>query len=232
MSKKSKRLSQALTLITKELYTLDEALQFMVEYKELCKAKFDETVEVVFKLGVDPKRSDQVVRGSIAMPHGLGKTLQVAVFTRPERFEEAKQAGADIVGGEELIEKVKSNGVTFDACLATPDIMPKLAILGKILGPKGLMPNPRIGTVSENIVEAIKKVKSGQVEYKVEKAGLIHAGIGKLSFDSSSLKDNIKALYNAILAAKPTASKGIYMQKACLSISQGPSIVLDMSSLT
>lgn len=228
----NKRIKNARSLIEDgKLYSLDEALGAIVEYSSSFQAKFDETVEVVMKLGVDPRHSDQLVRGAVAMPHGLGKKVRVAVFVREERHEEARNAGADIVGAEDLIDRVKSGEIDFDICIATPEFMPKIAVLGKILGTKGLMPNPKLGTVAEDIVTAIKRVKMGQVEYKVEKAGLIHAGIGKVSFGVSDIKGNVVALYNAVMAAKPAAAKGVYMQKMYLSTTHGPSIELDVKSL-
>ena len=165
------------------------------------------------------------------MPHGLGKKISVAVFTKDERHKEALDAGADIVGSEDLIEKVKNGEIKFDVCIATPDFMPKMTSLGKILGTKGLMPNPKLGTVSENITVAVKKAKIGQVEYKVEKAGLIHAGVGKLSFAVSALRENIIALYEAVLNAKPVAAKGMYMRKIYISTTHGPSIALDLKGM-
>lgn len=232
LSKKlDKRMRKASVLVKQEVYDLDTALTVLNDYKTQCSAKFDETVEVVFKVGVDPRQSDQMVRGSVAMPYGLGKTVRIAVFAKPERHKEATEAGADLVGFEDLIEKVKAGQVDFDICLATPDIMPKLAALGKILGPKGMMPNPKLGTVAENIAEAVKQVKAGRVEFKIEKAALIHAGIGKLSFSKEALKANIKSLYEAVLSAKPNTSKGIYMQKMYISTSQGISLRLDLTSM-
>ncbi len=227
----NKRMRRAYALIKAETYNLDSALAVLTQYKNICQAKFDETVELTFKVGVDPRQSDQMVRGSVAMPSGLGKTVRIAAFVKQERQQEAKDAGADVVGFEDLMDQIKAGKIDFDVCIATPDIMPKLAALGKILGPKGLMPNPRLGTVTEDIVEAIKQTKSGRVEFKIEKAALIHAGIGKLSFENDALKANIKAMYDAVVAAKPNASKGIYMQKMYISTSQGISLRLDLSSM-
>ncbi len=229
--KLDKRMQRARALVKRDLYDLESALSVLEEYGSSCAAKFDETVEVVFKVGVDPRQSDQMVRGSVAMPCGLGKDVRVAVFTKPERHKEALDAGADIVGYEDLISQVKAGRIDFDTCLATPDVMPKLAALGKVLGPKGLMPNPRLGTVAEDIADAVRRVKAGQVEFKIEKAALIHAGIGKLSFKRDALKTNVNALYEAVLAAKPSASKGIYMQKMYISTSQGISLCLDLASM-
>ncbi|WHQ47098.1 MAG: 50S ribosomal protein L1 [Candidatus Midichloria sp.] len=228
----NKRISGAKALVNQnKLYTLDEALNVLERYSKEFKSKFDETVEVVFKLGVDPRHSDQMVRGVIPMPHGLGKKVCVAVFAKNERHEEALKAGADIVGSEDLVDKVKGGKINFDICIATPDFMSKIAVLGKILGTKGLMPNPKLGTVSDNIVTAVTNAKSGQVEYKVEKAGLIHAGVGKLGFALAALKANIAVLYNAVLNAKPVGAKGVYMQKMYISTTHGPSIALDLRSM-
>ncbi|MDJ1257238.1 MAG: 50S ribosomal protein L1 [Candidatus Midichloria sp.] len=228
----NKRINGARALVEQsKFYTLDEALNILEQYSEKFKSKFDESVEVVFKLGVDPRHSDQMVRGVIPMPYGLGKKVRVAVFAKNERHEEALKAGADIVGSEDLVEKVKGGKINFDVCIATPDFMTKMATLGKILGTKGLMPNPKLGTVSDNIVIAVKNARSGQVEYKVEKAGLIHVGVGKLSFALSALKENIAALYNAVLNAKPAGAKGIYMQKMYISTTHGPSIALDLRNM-
>ena len=226
----NKRIQKARALVDKsKLYTLDEALSVMcVEYKENLSSKFDETIEVVFKLGVDPRHSDQMIRGVAVMPNGLGKTVKVAVFTRNERKEEALSAGADIVGADDLVEEVKAGNINFDVCIATPDFMSKLTSLGKILGTKGLMPNPKLGTVSDNLIEAVTIAKSGRVEYKVEKAGLVHAAVGKLSFTVGALKENVLSLYKIILNAKPSGAKGVYMQKMCISSTHGPSMELDL----
>lgn len=228
----NKRINKARSLIERnKFYTLDDALALLRVYSEKFKSKFDETVEVVFKLGVDPKHSDQIVRGVVPMRHGLGKKVTVAVFTKAERVGEALAAGADIAGAEELVEEVKDGRINFDVCIATPDFMPKMAALGKILGTKGLMPNPKLGTVVDNVAIAVKNVKFGQVEYKVEKAGLVHAGVGKLSFAASALKDNVMVLYGAILNAKPDSAKGVYMQKMYITTTHGPSIALDLKSM-
>ncbi|WP_039455631.1 50S ribosomal protein L1 [Candidatus Jidaibacter acanthamoebae] len=232
MAKLSKRLKKSFELVSEnQVYSLDEALQIVKKYAVEAKTKFDETVDVVFKLGVDPRQSDQMVRGVVAMPNGLGKQVRVAVFAKPERMEEAKKAGADVVGGDDLVEEVKNGRLDFDLCIATPDMMVKVGTLGKVLGPKGMMPNPKLGTVSNDIAAAVKQAKSGQVEYKTEKAGLVHAGVGKVSFEESSLKENIIALYHALINAKPSSSKGVYMQKMHLSTSMGPSIPLDIQKV-
>ena len=228
----NKRINGARSLVESgKCYVLDDALALLMVYSEKFKSKFDETVEVIFKLGVDPRHSDHMVRGVVPMPHGLGKKVVVAVFTKAERIKEAFAAGADIAGAEELVEKVRGGEVNFDVCIATPDFMAKMTVLGKILGIKGLMPNSKLGTVDDNIAIAVKNAKSGQVEYKLEKAGLIHAGVGKISFATSALKANIMALYNAVLNAKPASAKGIYMQKMYISTTHGPSIALDLKDM-
>jgi len=229
--KKSKRLRLALSMVTKETYSLDDALHFFSEYRDQCKAKFDETVEIILKLGVNTKQSDQVVRGAVPMPNGLGKQVRVAVFGPSEIHEDAKNFGAEVVGAEDLIEEVKNGRLDFDVCISVPNFMSKLAVLGKILGPKGLIPNPKLGTVTDDVKSAIQRVKSGQVSYKAEKGGIIHAGVGKLSFDLNALRENILCLYGSVLAAKPQTSKGVYMQKGYLGVSEGPSIRLDLDSL-
>ena len=228
-----KRLKKARELIKgKEVYTLDEALKVFKRYKESGHStKFDETMDVTLKLGVDPRHSDQMIRGVISMPNGLGKDVRVAVFTNADRVSEAKDAGADVYGSEDLIDKVKAGQFNFDVCIATPDMMPTLGKIGKLLGPKGLMPNPKLGTVSNDIAEAVKKAKYGQVEYKTEKAGIIHAGVGKLSFEVDKLKENIMALYKVVLAAKPSGLKGTYMKGFHLSSSMGVSVEIDLTGL-
>ncbi len=232
MAKLSKRLKKLSGLVDQnKAYSLEDALNIIGQYSTEGKAKFNETVDVVFKLGVDPRQSDQMVRGVVAMPNGLGKQVRVAVFVKPERIQEAKEAGADVVGSDELVEEVKNGKVDFDLCIATPDMMVKVGTLGKILGPKGLMPNPKLGTVSNDIAAAVKQAKSGQVEYKTEKAGLIHAGVGKVNFEAGALKENILALYSAVVSAKPASSKGIYMQKMHLSTTMGPAILLDLQKV-
>lgn len=228
----TKRLQKAQEVLADQSpKSLSEALGLIHKYAEVAKAKFDESVNVVFKLGVDPKQSDQMVRGAVAMPNGLGKTVRVAVVAKPERVKEALAAGADIAGSEEFIDEMKAGKLEFDVLIATPDMMVSISKLGKVLGPKGLMPNPKLGTVNEDITTAVKLAKSGQVEYKTEKAGLVHAAFGKLSFSKEALEQNFKALYDAVVAAKPASSKGVYMVYAYLSTSQGPSIRLDLARL-
>ena len=199
--------------------------------KKNATAKFDETVEIIYKLNVDPKHSDQMVRGVIGMPHGTGKQIRIAVFAKSEKQKEALDAGAEIVGAEDLVDQVKSGKIEFDRCIATPDMMASLGAVAKILGPKGLMPNPKLGTVTMNISEAVKAAKSGQVEYRVEKAGIVHAGCGKASFDSEKLFDNIKTLTNAIIKAKPSGAKGNYLKAVYISSTMGASCRVDLSTL-
>lgn len=234
MSKKlSKRLKVAQKLVSKSSYNIDEAVKLLSEYRKNCAAKFDETLEATFKLGIDPKQSDQMIRGSVSLPYGSGKTSKIAAFVNAEKMKEAKDAGADIIGGEDLIEEVKKGKIDFTICVATPDMMPKMASLGKILGPKGLMPNPKLGTVTFEIADAIKSIKAGQAEYKTEKAGLVHTIVGKLSFSEEAIKGNIRAVYEALMEAKPATmnKKSVYMKKICISPSQGPALNIDLVSL-
>ncbi len=225
----SKRLNRARELVGSSTYELSDALDLLKSYKDSCGAKFDETVEVVFKLGVIPGRSDQVVRGAVAMPGGLGREVRICAFVGPEEEEEARKAGVELAGGESLIEDVKNGRVDlrFDVCLATPGIMPKLAVLGKILGPKGLMPNPKTGGVTSDIGEAVRSVRAGQVDYRSDKGGLVHAGIGKVTFTKDALMSNIKALCAALLSSKPSGIRGDYIRKMYMSTSQGVSIAVN-----
>ncbi|QIE56943.1 50S ribosomal protein L1 [Pikeienuella piscinae] len=192
-------------------------------------AKFDETVEIAMNLGVDPRHADQMVRGTVTLPSGTGKTVRVAVFARGPKAEEAEAAGADIVGAEELMETVQSGKIEFDRCIATPDMMPIVGRLGKVLGPRNLMPNPKVGTVTMDVAEAVKAAKGGQVQFKVEKAGVVHAGIGKASFDEESLLANARAFVEAVGKAKPAGAKGTYMKKISLSSSMGPGVTVDVA---
>ena len=209
-------------------YGLEEAVQMV---RANAKAKFDETVELSMNLGIDPRHADQMVRGLLSLPNGTGKTLKVAVFARGPKAEEAKAAGADIVGAEDLAERVQAGDFGFDRCIATPDMMALVGRLGKILGPRGLMPNPKLGTVTMDVKGAVNAAKSGQIEFRAEKAGIIHAGIGKASFDDEKLLENIRALVDAVQKAKPTGAKGTYLQKASLSSTMGPGVRLDVGSL-
>ncbi len=224
-----KRLAAAKATIDRsKLYPLPEAVALI---KAAAKAKFDETVEFSMNLGIDPRHADQMVRGLISLPNGTGKTLRIGVFARGPKAAEATEAGADVVGAEDLAEKVQAGDIQFDRCIATPDMMALVGRLGKILGPRGLMPNPKLGTVTMNVKDAVAAAKSGQVEFRAEKAGIIHAGVGKASFDDDKLVQNIRALVDAVQKAKPTGAKGTYLQKAALSSSMGPGIRLDVASL-
>ncbi|MFN5382694.1 MAG: 50S ribosomal protein L1 [Alphaproteobacteria bacterium] len=228
----SKRLKAANNLVdSNQRYSLEEALDVVAKYAKEAQTKFKESLDVVIKLGIDAKQSDQMVRGAVSMPNGLGKEVRVAVFVKPEKVNEAKAAGADIAGSEDLIEAVKNGQMDFDVCIATPDMMAPLSKLGKVLGPKGLMPNPKLGTVAEDFATAIKNVKAGQAEYKSDKAGLVHAAIGKIDFEKSALKENVLALYKAVVDAKPASSKGIYIRDFYLSPTMGPSIRVDLDKI-
>ncbi len=210
-------------------YPLEEAIALV---RANAKAKFDETVELSMNLGIDPRHADQMVRGLLSLPNGTGKTLRVGVFARGAKADEARAAGADIVGAEDLAEQVQGGTFGFDRCIATPDMMGLVGRLGKILGPRGLMPNPKLGTVTMDVKGAVTAAKSGQVEFRAEKAGIVHAGMGKASFEDVKLAENIRAFVDAIQKAKPTGAKGTYLQKASLSSTMGPGIRLDVSSLT
>ena len=225
-----KRLTAAKATIDRnKAYTLPEAIALI---KSNAKAKFDETVEFSMNLGIDPRHADQMVRGLISLPNGTGKTLRVAVFARAAKAQEALDAGADVVGADDLAEKVQAGDIQFDRCIATPDMMALVGRLGKILGPRGLMPNPKLGTVTMNVKDAVNAAKSGQVEYRAEKAGIIHAGVGKASFEDDKLVQNIRALVDAVQKAKPTGAKGTYLQKAAVSSTMGPGIRVDVATLT
>jgi large subunit ribosomal protein L1 len=200
--------------------------------KSNASAKFDETVEIALNLGVDPRHADQMVRGTVNLPNGTGKTVRVAVFARGDKAEEAKAAGADIVGAEDLMEIVQGGKIEFERCIATPDMMPIVGRLGKVLGPRNLMPNPKIGTVTMDVAEAVKAAKGGQVQFKVEKAGVIHAGIGKASFDAKALEENLLAFVDAVQKAKPTGAKGAYMKKVSISSTMGPGVSVSVESAT
>ncbi|NBO19864.1 MAG: 50S ribosomal protein L1 [Proteobacteria bacterium] len=209
-------------------YTLDEAVKLV---KSTASAKFDETVDIVMNLGVDPKQSDQGVRGMVSMPHGTGKTIKVAVFARGDKAAAAVAAGADYVGAEDLAEKINGGLTDFDRCIATPDMMAVVGKLGKVLGPKGLMPNPKLGTVTPNVADAVKAAKSGQVEFRTDKGAIVHAGIGKASFSEAALVDNIKAFVSAVNKAKPNGVKGNYIKKIGLSSTMGVGVKLDITEL-
>jgi large subunit ribosomal protein L1 len=209
-------------------YSLPEAIALV---KAASKVKFDETVELSMNLGIDPRHADQMVRGLISLPNGTGKTVRIGVFARGPKAEEARAAGADVVGADDLAEKVQAGEIEFDRCIATPDMMALVGRLGKILGPRGLMPNPRLGTVTMDVKGAVSAARAGQVEFRAEKAGIIHAGIGKVSFDDEKLLENARALADAIQKARPTGAKGTYMQKASLSSSMGPGVRVDVATL-
>lgn len=226
---KNKRLSAARKAVdSTKSYPLEDAVKLI---KQTSKAKFDETVEMSMNLGIDPRHADQMVRGLTSLPNGTGKTVRVGVFARGPKAEEAQAAGADVVGAEDLAEKVQAGDIAFDRCIATPDMMGVVGRLGKILGPRGLMPNPRLGTVTMDVKGAVSAAKGGQVEFRAEKAGIIHAGIGKISFDEAKLVENAKALADAIQKARPTGAKGTYLKKASLSSTMGPGIRVDVSTL-
>ncbi len=209
-------------------YPIEEAIKLV---KERSKAKFDETIEIAMNLGVDPKHADQVVRGVCLLPNGSGRTLRVAVFARGAKADEARAAGADVVGAEDLVEQVQKGVLNFDRCIATPDMMGLVGRLGKILGPRGLMPNPRVGTVTMDITNAVAGAKGGAVEFRVEKAGVIHAGVGKASFADTALIENIRAFVDAVVRAKPAGSKGTYVKKISLASTQGPGLKVDHASV-
>jgi large subunit ribosomal protein L1 len=224
-----KRLKAAYKAVdTSKNYPLPEALSLV---KANAKAKFDETVEISMRLGIDPRHADQMVRGLISLPNGTGKTVRIAVFARGAKAEEALAAGADVVGADDLAEKVQAGEIAFDRCIATPDMMGLVGRLGKILGPRGLMPNPKLGTVTMDVKGAVNAARAGQVEFRAEKAGIIHAGIGKASFEPEKLLENIKAFVDAIQKAKPTGAKGTYLQKVSLSSSMGPGVRVDVASI-
>lgn len=208
-------------------YDLAEAVKLI---KQNASVKFDETVELAMNLGVDPRHSDQMVRGMVNLPNGTGKSVRVAVFAKGDKAQEATDAGADVVGADDLAEKVQNGEIDFERCIATPDMMAVVGKLGKILGPRGLMPNPKLGTVTPNVAEAIKGAKGGQVEYRVEKAGIIHAGIGKVSFSEDALVENVRALVDVVNKAKPSGAKGTYIKKVSLSSTMGPGLKLDVAS--
>jgi large subunit ribosomal protein L1 len=226
---KNKRLAAAYKAVDPtKAYALPDAIKLI---KSASKAKFDETVEMSMNLGIDPRHADQMVRGLTSLPNGTGKVVRIGVFARGAKAEEAQSAGADVVGAEDLAEKIQAGEINFDRCIATPDMMGVVGRLGKILGPRGLMPNPRLGTVTMDVKGAIAAAKAGQVEFRAEKAGIIHAGIGKVSFDEDKLLENARALADAIQKAKPTGAKGTYVQKVSISSTMGPGVRVDVSSL-
>lgn len=229
-TKLSKRVAKSREGIDRDKeYALDEAVALL---KDRATAKFDETIEVAMNLGVDPRHADQMVRGVVNLPNGTGRTVRVAVFARGDKADEAKAAGADIVGAEELVETVQKGEIDFDRCIATPDMMPLVGRLGKVLGPRGLMPNPKVGTVTPDVTAAVKASKGGAVEFRVEKAGIVHAGVGKASFDAKSIAENVRAFTDAVIKAKPTGAKGNYVKKVALTSTMGPGLRIDVGSLS
>src|SRR5882757_6891734 len=229
MAHQGKRTTKARDGVDREkLYSIDDAVKMV---KERAKAKFDETIEVAMNLGVDPRHADQMVRGVVNLPNGSGRSARVAVFARGIKADEARAAGADIVGAEDLVEKVQGGNVDFDRCIATPDLMPLVGRLGKVLGPRGIMPNPKVGTVTMDVATAIRGAKGGSVEFRVEKAGIVQAGVGKASFSEEKLVQNIKALADAVAKAKPAGAKGTYIQRVAVSSTMGPGVKVEPGTL-
>ncbi len=229
MANKGKRYSKAVDGVDRDkLYSAAEAVKMV---KERAVAKFDETIELAMNLGVDPRHADQMVRGVVSLPAGTGRNVRVAVFARDAKADEARAAGADIVGAEDLVEKVQKGEIDFDRAIATPDMMPLVGRLGKVLGPRNLMPNPKVGTVTPDVTGAVKAAKGGAVEFRVEKAGIIHAGVGKASFKEDQLLENVKAFIDAVSRAKPSGSKGTYIKRVSVSSTMGPGLKIDVSSL-
>ena len=211
----------------KKLYSLEEAVKLV---KERATAKFDETIEVALNLGVDPRHADQMVRGVVELPNGSGRSVRVAVFAKDAKADEAKEAGADLVGAEDLMETVQAGTIDFDRCIATPDMMPLVGRLGKVLGPRNLMPNPKVGTVTTDVAEAIKAAKGGAVEFRVEKAGIVHAGVGKASFSEEQITGNVQAFLTAVQKARPSGAKGTFIKRIALSSSMGPGVKIDVAA--
>ena len=229
MAKIAKRVAKSREgLDPNKAYALGEAITLL---KQKSSVKFDETIEVSLNLGVDPRHADQMVRGVVNLPNGTGRTVRVAVFARGAKADEAKAAGADIVGAEDLVETVQKGEINFDRCIATPDLMPLVGRLGKVLGPRGMMPNPKVGTVTMDVAAAVKASKGGAVEFRVEKAGIVHAGVGKVSFETAALEENVRALADAVNKAKPTGAKGVYMKKMSVSSTMGPGLKVDLASV-
>ena len=228
MAKLGKRTTAARAAFAgKTNLTVEDAVALV---KSNANAKFDETVEIAMNLGVDPRHADQMVRGVVGLPNGTGKTMRVAVFARGPKADEATAAGADIVGAEDLMEIVQSGKIEFDRCIATPDMMPIVGRLGKVLGPRNLMPNPKVGTVTMDVADAVKAAKGGEVQFKAEKAGVVHAGVGKASFDEAKLVENVRSFVDAVAKARPTGAKGAYMKKIVISSSMGPSVTVDVEN--
>jgi len=230
MARKGKRLRNALENLDRHTaHDVGAAVQMI---KERATSKFDETIEIAMNLGVDPRHADQNVRGVVSLPHGTGKSVRVAVFAKAAKAEEATAAGADLVGAEDLAERVQAGNIDFDRVIATPDMMEVVGRLGKVLGPRGLMPNPKLGTVTNDVADAIKAVKGGQVEFRAEKAGIVHAGVGKASFANEALAENIRAFVDAISRAKPSGAKGTYIKQVSLSSTMGPGVKVDLASMS
>ncbi|MDF1607044.1 50S ribosomal protein L1 [Hoeflea sp. YIM 152468] len=230
MAKIAKRMQKVNEGVDRDkYYPLGEAVSMI---KERAIAKFDETIEVSMNLGVDPRHADQMVRGVVNLPNGTGRTVRVAVFARGDKADEARAAGADIVGAEDLVEIVQAGTIEFDRCIATPDMMPLVGRLGKVLGPRGMMPNPKVGTVTMDVTAAVNASKGGAVEFRVEKAGIVHAGIGKASFGSDKIEENIRAFADAVIKAKPTGAKGNYVKRVAISSTMGPGVKIDPSTLS
>lgn len=228
MAGKGKRFTAASATVDRDaFYPLPEAVKLV---KGNASSKFDETIEVAVNLGVDPRHADQMVRGTVSLPHGTGKSLRVAVFAKGDKAAEAEAAGADAVGAEDLMERMQGGDLNFDRCIATPDMMAIVGRLGKVLGPKGLMPNPKLGTVTVDVKGAIEAAKAGQIEYRVEKAGIVHAGVGKASFSEEALAENVSTLVEALNRAKPSGAKGTYMKKVSISSTMGPGVRVDLAS--
>ena len=229
MTKPGKRFRTAADAVDNDkLYAIEEAVKLV---KGGAKSKFDETIEVAMNLGVDPRHADQMVRGVCQLPHGSGRKLRVGVFAKGDKAEEAKKAGAEVVGAEDLVEQVQKGAIDFDRCIATPDMMPLVGRLGKVLGPRGLMPNPKVGTVTTDVAGAVKAAKGGAVEFRVEKAGVIHAGVGKASFTEDALVDNIRAFTDAVNKAKPSGAKGTYVKRIAVASTMGPGVKIEPASL-
>jgi large subunit ribosomal protein L1 len=230
MAGKGKRLRAAEAMVDRnKAYDLAEAVALV---KKNASSKFDESIELALNLGVDPRHADQMVRGTVDLPHGTGKSVRVAVFAKGDKAEEAKAAGADVVGADDLAAAIQDGQINFDRCIATPDMMPVVGRLGRILGPRGLMPNPKLGTVTPNVTQAVQAAKAGQVQFRVEKAGIVHGGVGKASFDDARLIDNIKAFVDAVNKAKPTGAKGTYLRRAAVSSTMGPGVHVEVASVT
>jgi len=228
MAKIGKRIRAARKAVDRTaLLSIDEAVKAV---KSNANAKFDETIEIAMNLGVDPRHADQMVRGVVALPNGTGREVRVAVFAKDAKADEAKEAGADIIGQEDLMEKIQGGFMDFDRVIATPDMMSVVGRLGKVLGPRGLMPNPKVGTVTPNIAQAVKDAKGGAVQFRVEKAGVVHAGVGKASFDEKAIAENVKAFIDAVAKAKPTGAKGAYIKKIALSSTMGPGVKIDTAA--